>query len=359
MELETGVSESALAADLVRRLGIPEARSRALIDELKSLKGGLETAEAVAIGRGSELADGIKREGGPTSARLGSVSFEPDRRYAKNIVLGGRRIRVQYEDDRVHLTLDPMLAHLTSPQPSDHADLVMDIGVENGCYAIRIDADDVDQCRDATRLAPLVKYWLVRSVVEKGPIGIGLHAAAVVRGDACVLMPAAAGSGKSTLSAALMRNGYAYLADDFVLFDPMERNIVGMASCIAVKKGAWTLLAEIFPEVAGLPIHRRADDQVVRYLPPLPADPVLRNAGHRVTHIVFPQRAADTRLRVENVRQAAALARLISGAYFTAGFLRRSEVEAFADLVANADCYEIRYGDFGEAVAEVNRLTGA
>ncbi len=62
-----------------------------------------------------------------------------------------------------------------------------------------------------------------------------VHAAVVERRGVAVVMPAPPGSGKSTLCAALVQCGWRLLSDELGLYDPVSRQVFGMARPINLK----------------------------------------------------------------------------------------------------------------------------
>ena len=75
-----------------------------------------------------------------------------------------------------------------------------------------------------------------------------LHAGAVARGDDVVVIAGASGRGKSTLTAALVRDGFDYLTDELVAIDPTELVARAYAKPIDLDQASHDLL-EIEPIV--------------------------------------------------------------------------------------------------------------
>jgi hypothetical protein len=73
-----------------------------------------------------------------------------------------------------------------------------------------------------------------------------LHAGAVVREDRAVLFPAPPESGKSSLSIALLEEGFDYLSDELGAIDPLSGTVYPHAKRIWVTEGS----LEFFPGLA-------------------------------------------------------------------------------------------------------------
>ncbi len=105
-----------------------------------------------------------------------------------------------------------------------------------------IDAQKIEELEDIVSLI-LTTGWRLQGWTP-------IHAAAVARGDRCAILCAATGGGKTTLTAALVRRGWAVLGDDKLLL----RTVAGRSE-IAALLHTFNLhprTREWFPEVGDL-----------------------------------------------------------------------------------------------------------
>ena len=63
-----------------------------------------------------------------------------------------------------------------------------------------------------------------------------LHAGAVVRGGAAVLLPAGSGSGKTTLTAGLLTRGFRLFSDEVAAIDVASGQLVGYPRALSVRR---------------------------------------------------------------------------------------------------------------------------
>lgn len=112
-----------------------------------------------------------------------------------------------------------------------------------------------------------------------------VHASAVTNRQKTILITAAAGSGKTTMSALLQNAGYYLVSDDFV---PVNRHSLAFPLPIAmsVKQGSIDLLSPIFPSLAEKPLTRISWEKIVRYHFP-DEQPEFSNASYPVSEFVF------------------------------------------------------------------------
>jgi len=80
-----------------------------------------------------------------------------------------------------------------------------------------------------------------------------IHAMAVAYGKKAVVMPAPSGYGKSTLTAALLKEGLSYLGDDMVPIQRATHQITPLLTSLSIKKGSWHLLNTHYLELNELP----------------------------------------------------------------------------------------------------------
>lgn len=77
-----------------------------------------------------------------------------------------------------------------------------------------------------------------------------VHAAGAVRDGAGVLLPGGQESGKTTLVAGLVRDGWDYLSDEAVAIDPETHELLPYPKPLSVDPGSWDVLADLKPPVA-------------------------------------------------------------------------------------------------------------
>ncbi len=92
-----------------------------------------------------------------------------------------------------------------------------------------------------------------------------LHAAALAKGDRCVLLCAPSGGGKSTLAAAMMACGFKLITDDLAYLDSQDLKVAGLPLALMLRAGSWSALTPVFPELSDLSVHER-EGTAVRFL---------------------------------------------------------------------------------------------
>ncbi|HRW60099.1 MAG TPA: hypothetical protein P5340_05540, partial [Defluviicoccus sp.] len=200
---------------------------------------------------------------------------------------------------------------------------------------------------------PFVARWaLVRalaaaSYADRRLVAV-LHAAAVATGSAAIVLAGAGGSGKTTLAAGLVRNGFSFLADDAVPLTAAGE-VLPVRLAMSIKAGGWPIVGALFPALFEQPVHRLGRGQC-RYLwPGAAADPGPSAAPLPVGAVVFPRYCRAAAIAVEPLSPVDLLAGL--GA---TGTLPTGQPEAFAALLRWAErvpAFRLVFGDLDGAIA--------
>lgn len=182
-----------------------------------------------------------------------------------------------------------------------------------------------------------------------------VHAAVVERAGRALVLPGPAGSGKSTLCAALVSRGWRLLSDELVLIEPASGEIVPLPRPIGLKNGGIEAIRRFAPAAV---LGRTARDTLKGAVCHLKAPgESVRAAGKRAIPrwVVFPRYERDAPATMQSVRKGRAFMRLADCA-FNYHLHGRRGFEILADLVEACGCYEMVYGDLDEAVAACEKL---
>ena len=106
---------------------------------------------------------------------------------------------------------------------------------------------------------------------------VPVHAAAIGDGEGFWLIPAAAGQGKSTTTAAAVAGGLRVLSDDFVLLDPKRRVLHSLYATIRLAPGSRRMIEEQFGAHSLDVVASREDDKLL--LTPGPATSAFARCG--------------------------------------------------------------------------------
>ncbi len=171
---------------------------------------------------------------------------------------------------------------------------------------------------------------VTRLLMNARPDLLWLHAAGVARDDYAILITGPSGSGKSRLAAHLVTEGFDYLGDDVLPFDPCTRMVHPFPVTPSVRRGPSQYL--LTAEARRL----RKRDVVIRRAQ-------VATGPMRIAAIVFPafapgptrtQPMSAGRVAIELLRQCRDFERH-----------REAAVRAISDVAATVPCWNVSYAD--------------
>ena len=266
----------------------------------------------------------------------------------------GTHAVIRYGHPAQKRMVDAVIGHFASRDelPTLTIDVTAEM-LENGHLSSGIYCDGKPERRAAklSALGPLIKAALWASAINAFDFILDLHAGVVGEGGRCVLLPAAAGSGKSSLTAALTHAGLGYYSDEVALVERSSFRVFPVPLAVCVKSTGWELMSRFFSELPTLPIHRRNDGKLVRYVPP----GAIQNEPAQVSHIFFPLYCKDAPTQMIPVPRSDALARLMEQCLALRLRLDRDNVQKLVDWMGGIDCYALTFSSLDEAVDLVQR----
>jgi hypothetical protein len=204
--------------------------------------------------------------------------------------------------------------------------------------------------------ARLVWHVMNNAVAEARHVLV-VHAGVVVAPDGnAVVLPAASGGGKTTLTAGLVRAGFDFLSDEMMAIDPESLRVLPVPRSLFVKPGTFEALGLQPPDVS------EAARRLLDGSWPVTPDDLRPGALGRpapVRTIIAPTYSAGSETRIERVSRAAGLADLATQAFNLELFGGPAGIELLGSVVRPASCYRLAVGRLDEAVAAVSEAAAA
>jgi len=214
-----------------------------------------------------------------------------------------------------------------------------------GAYVIKMGADLADV------LDPL--FALVNGeVFRRTGDFLMVHAGAVVSpsGEG-IIFPGGSGFGKTTLVAALVREGFGYLSDEIAAIDPVARRLYPYPKTLNLKEGSFRLFPDLRARAGRVPFighqwHLRPDD--------IRAGAVAGPCSIR--YVLFPRYEPGASTKVTPMSRAAAVRDIMPG-IFNLSMYRGRALELLSDAMTTASPHSLVTGDLAAATAAVAALT--
>jgi HprK-related kinase A len=205
---------------------------------------------------------------------------------------------------------------------------------------------------------PHIEWTINWQIMLYLPRLYAIHAAVLEVDGAGVIFPAEPGSGKTTLSAAMVHSGWRYLSDEFALIDPDTLRLQPYPKALCVKEGSYPILDQL-----GLRTKRRRDYDKgrkgkVTFVRPaeLSSDPI--GDACPVKHIVFCHYDGRAKPSIEPISRAEAVLRLNEQSFNFHKF-RAKGIGILAEVVRGAKCYELWSGPIRETCDLLRSTVGA
>ncbi len=246
---------------------------------------------------------------------------------------------------------DSLLGHLTI---SSDAKIRLDVIKSEDAYLIIRDGKIVEQSPTLLGAGPQIKSAALVAAINSQDYALYLHAAMVRRGQQTILLPAAPGSGKTCLSAALAYAGYRYHTDEITLLVGDRLKARGVPLALTIKQQAVAVLAPLFMEIVGLSVHERVDGKLCRYMPPpsAPKDDLVERSWP-VTHLIFPRFDPKAATHLSPISPFQALEKLLGHCLAVPSGLDHQLIECLVSWTEGLSAFELIFSDLSEAIEAI------
>ncbi|MFP6747000.1 MAG: PqqD family peptide modification chaperone [Alphaproteobacteria bacterium] len=259
---------------------------------------------------------------------------------------------VRFSDLEQVKWVDPILKNFAVAEAAESA-VVVDLYHDNDEIRLYRSGEGVGKCDGLDKLAPLVLGCLWLPAIDNFGYFLNLHTGVVGHGDGCVLLPAAAGSGKSTTTAALVKGGLHYLSDEVALIgEDCTIRTLPLAMCF--KSTGWDIAGRYFDEIESLRAHLRSDGKIVKYYALPEQYRADASRPYPVKAIIFPKYTPGTATRIEALSKTQALDRMFRECVSIPSDLTEAQVSRLIEWIKGVDCHTLEFSDLDAAVATVH-----
>lgn len=203
---------------------------------------------------------------------------------------------------------------------------------------------------------PLMEWGLNVALTERTMHRLLLHSGAVERSGLGIVLPAIPGSGKSTLTAALVSGGgYRLLSDEFGVLSLETGELIPMLRPVSLKNASIDVIRRRFPEAELGPVFPGTRKGDVAHLAP-PAESVARvreTVSPKI--VIFPRYEANAPARWLPVDPAETFSKLSVNS-FNYELLGRPAFDLVSRLVRGCVCRRLVFGDLADARELIDQL---
>lgn len=215
----------------------------------------------------------------------------------------------------------------------------------------RIEIDGIDPFGPFPReqLLPHLEWGMNWAFANMFNSHLLLHSGALDVDGAGLLLVAQPGSGKSTLTAAMVGRGARLLSDEFGVVRTTDLQLLAVVKPVALKNESIAAIVRWDPRARFGPVYRNTRKGDLSHLAVPPESVARRNEAVPPDVIIFPRWRPGAPAELVPVAQARAFLELALNS-FNYELLGATGFAVVAGLVENCDCYRLEYADLDEAV---------
>ena len=258
---------------------------------------------------------------------------------------------VHYQEETFFKRFHAVFEHLHIQEPGNGRMISVDFVKNGDAWEIHWNDIVVDMLIPEGQLATFLQEKMMTAAYQARNYLISLHAASVEKNGSVVIFPAVAGSGKTTLTATLLQNGFQLFSDENTSLDD-EGSVHPLPFCMNIKEGSWDVLSTLYPHLKERDVHYRFDGQKIRFLPP----ENMHKGRKKATHLVFPKYTPFAKTSLVPLSANEALSKIRDANYQVQ---KNMDVEKFERIVKNLislPSVVLEYSDTDEAVTAINAL---
>ena len=183
-----------------------------------------------------------------------------------------------------------------------------------------------------------------------------IHAAVVERNGKAFIFPGIPGSGKSTLSAALVCSGWRLLSDELTLLSVADGLVYPAPRPISLKNKSIEVIRNFSPNVViGSVVNNTAKGAIGHMRPPTESVRY-SNIPAKPAKLIFPKFLEGSKTILNTLSKSRALIKLVENC-FNYNILGVNGFNCASDLVDDSDCYNFEYSSLNEALLLLTDLS--
>ena len=189
--------------------------------------------------------------------------------------------------------------------------------------------------------------WCVSSQINTHLI---IHAAVIEKSGYAAILPAPPGSGKSTLTAALIQEGWRLLSDELTIIDVENGRVSPFPRPVSLKNESIDIIKERYPSAVFGPLSIDTNKGTVCHIKP-PLYSVQRQLLEcPVGWVIFPKYEQDVNAEIIEKSKGQALMDVADNS-FNYSRLGSAGFDVLREVIDGADCYQFHYSKLDDAIA--------
>lgn len=182
-----------------------------------------------------------------------------------------------------------------------------------------------------------------------------LHSAVVERNDHALVFPGMPGSGKSTLSAALICKGWRLLSDEMGLISTTDKRFYPIPRPVSLKNESIEVISK-FSKLAkfGISTFDTAKGTIAHMLPP-DLSVVEAEKQAEPSKIIFPKYQKNAKTELTPLLKSRAFLKVAENS-FNYNVIGKKGFLVLSEVIENSECFEFKYSKLNEALDIMDEL---
>ncbi len=183
-----------------------------------------------------------------------------------------------------------------------------------------------------------------------------IHAAVIEKSGYAVIMPAPPGSGKSTLTASLIQEGWRLLSDELTIIDVQNACVVPFPRPVSLKNESIDIINQRYPDVIFGPLSTDTTKGNVCHIKPPFLSVQQQKISCPIGWVIFPKYEQGVKATLTEIGKGQALIDVAENS-FNYSRLGSAGFDVLRNVIDKADCYQFHYSNLDEAIAFLTPLS--
>ena len=258
---------------------------------------------------------------------------------------------IHYPNKTFQNQFHAIFKNLYTPKPKTDKKVSIDFKQNGDLWSFHWNDQPLEKFVPESKLLTYVQKKIIVMTYQAKEYLIALHAAAVEYEGSVVVLPATSESGKTTLTAQLLKNGFKLFSDDVIPIDDFGF-VSPLPFCMNIKEGSWDILSQHYPELLTQNTYKRYDGQNVKLLPPKD----LHTTSSKVNFIIFPRFHPGVETSFETLTVKEALLNIKNAGYQIQNEMNEKKFEHILTSLIALPSYKLEYSNTEEAIKIISQL---